>query len=115
MLNFEVCFKSANFSSLPVTQSKFSFIRTSVLNYFSFMIRFKSIIKKFGEQGEKTGWTYIEIPEEVASKIKPGCKKSFRVKGTLDNYPIEKTSLLPMGGGSFIIPINAAIRKGLVT
>ena len=44
------------------------------------MIQFKAIIKKFNEQGEKTGWSYIEVPEEVASKIKPGYKKSFRVK-----------------------------------
>ena len=77
------------------------------------MIRFNAVIKKFAEQGEKTGWSYIEIPEEIASKIKPGYKKSFRVKGSLDNYAIERTSLLPMGGGSFIIPINAAIRKAL--
>lgn len=77
------------------------------------MIHFNAVIKKFAEQGEKTGWSYIEIPEEIASKIKPGYKKSFRVKGSLDNYTIERTSLLPMGGGSFIIPINAAIRKAL--
>lgn len=77
------------------------------------MIHFNAVIKKFAEQGEKTGWSYIEIPQEIASKIKPGYKKSFRVKGTLDNYAIERTSLLPMGGGSFIIPINITIRKAL--
>ncbi|MEO8764591.1 MAG: YdeI/OmpD-associated family protein [Ginsengibacter sp.] len=77
------------------------------------MIRFKAVIKKFNDQGEKTGWSYIEIPEEVASGIKPGYKKSFRVKGRLDNYGIERTSILPMGGGNFIIPVNAAIRKAL--
>lgn len=77
------------------------------------MIHFKAVIKKFGEQGEKTGWSYIEVQEEVASKMKPGYKKSFRVKGRLDNYPIDRTSLLPMGGGNFIIPVNAAIRKAL--
>jgi len=77
------------------------------------MIQFNTVIKKFAKQGEKTGWSYIEIPEEIASKIKPGYKKSFRVKGSLDNYAIERTSLLPIGGGSFIIPINATIRKAL--
>jgi len=77
------------------------------------MIHFNAIIKKFNKQGEKTGWSYIEIPEEIASKIKLGNKKSFRVKGSLDNYAIERTSLLPMGSGSFIIPINATIRKAL--
>ncbi len=77
------------------------------------MIQFNAVIKKFNEQGEKTGWSYIEIPEAIAIKLKPGSKKSFRVKGKLDNYKIEKTSTLPMGGGNFIIPINATIRKAL--
>ena len=85
------------------------------LKFISFksMIHFNAVIKKFAEQGEKTGWSYIEISEEIASKIKPGYKKSFRVKGSLDDYAIERTNLLPMGGGSFIIPINATIRKAL--
>ena len=77
------------------------------------MIHFNTIIKKFGELGEKTGWSYLEVPEEMASKIKPGCKKSFRVKGTLDDFKIERTALLPMGGGNFIIPVNATIRRAL--
>jgi Domain of unknown function (DUF1905)/Bacteriocin-protection, YdeI or OmpD-Associated len=77
------------------------------------MVHFKTTIKKFDDQGEKTGWCYIEIPEEIAAKIKPGCKKSFRVRGRLDDHAIEKTSLLPMGGGNFIIPVNATIRKAL--
>jgi hypothetical protein len=75
------------------------------------MIQFNTILKKFNKQGEKTGWTYIEVPEKVASKIKPGFKKSYRVKGFLDNYKIERTSLLPMGSGAFIIHINAATSK----
>lgn len=62
--------------------------------------------------GEKTGWTYIEIPADIAQKLKPGNKKSFRVRGKLDSFVIEKTALLPMGEGKFILPLNAAIRKG---
>lgn len=77
------------------------------------MIQFKTAIKKFDKQGEKTGWSYIEIPEKIASEIKPGYKRSYRVKGLLDNFKIERTSLLPMGDGNFIIPINATIRKAL--
>lgn len=75
------------------------------------MIQFKALIKKFDDQGEKTGWRYIEIPAVIAHQLKPDCKKSFRVKGMLDDYAIEKTALLPMGEGSFIIPVGAAIRK----
>ncbi len=77
------------------------------------MIQFNAVIKKFDKQGEKTGWSYIEISQEIASKIKPGFKKSFRVKGTFDNLKIDRKSLLPMGGGSFIVPIDATMRKAL--
>ena len=77
------------------------------------MVKFNTIILKFDKKGEKTGWTYILIPADVAGKLKPGNKKSFRVKGKLDNYSIAKTALLPMGEGEFILPLNAAIRKGI--
>jgi hypothetical protein len=76
------------------------------------MIRFTALISRFDEQGEKTGWTYIEVPEELAQKLLPGNKKSFRVKGMLDAYQFEKAALIPMGDGNFILPFNAAIRKG---
>lgn len=75
------------------------------------MIRFTTTIKKFDEQGEKTGWTYIEISSELAEKLMPGNKKSFRVKGFLDAQPFERISLLPMGGGHFIMALKAALRK----
>src|SRR5687768_12531920 len=77
------------------------------------MIQFTVTIHKFEKQGEKTGWTYIEIPGDFAQKIKPGNKKSFRVKGKLDNFKITGVSLLPMGGGAFIMAINATMRKGI--
>jgi hypothetical protein len=77
------------------------------------MISFTTTILKFGKQGEKTGWTYIEIPQDLADKLKPGFKKSYRVKGTLDKLEIKGISLLPMGGGSFILVLNAATRKAL--
>ncbi len=76
------------------------------------MVEFSVTIKQFGQQGEKTGWTYIEIPADIADKLNPGVKKSYRVKGKLDNYSIKGVSLMPMGGGAFIIPMNAAMRKG---
>ena len=75
------------------------------------MPQFTAIMKQFAEQGEKTGWTYIDIPLAVTSALKPGVKKSFRVKGKIDNYIFEGIGLLPMGGGAFIMPLNATIRK----
>ena len=75
------------------------------------MLTFNASILKFSKQGEKTGWTYIVVPEKISQKLNPGVKKSYRVKGKLDDHKIEKTALIPMGAGEFILPINAAIRK----
>jgi hypothetical protein len=77
------------------------------------MITFSTTIQRFDKQGEKTGWTYIEISASQAQKLKPNTKVSFRVKGKLDDFEIEKTALIPMGDGKFILPINATIRKGI--
>jgi hypothetical protein len=77
------------------------------------MIRFTAIILKFDKQGEKTGWTYISIPAAKAGKLNPENKKSFRVKGKLDDYTIKQTALLSMGDGSFILPLNATLRKAI--
>jgi hypothetical protein len=77
------------------------------------MIKFSTAILKFDKQGEKTGWTYIVIPAKIALQLKPKNKKSFRVKGKLDNLEISKVALIPMGEGDFIIAINAAMRKGI--
>ncbi|NQX39102.1 Bacteriocin-protection, YdeI or OmpD-Associated [Pedobacter steynii] len=77
------------------------------------MITFKAEIERFAEMGEKTGWTYIFIPSALANEIKENCKKSYRVKGTLDQIPFEGLSLIPMGEGDFIISLNATIRKKL--
>lgn len=75
------------------------------------MIQFNTTIEKFGELGEKTGWTYILIPEALAQELKPGNKKSFRVKGKLDQWPYKQLALIPMGEGDFILALNAVIRK----
>ena len=75
------------------------------------MIQFKVTIEQFGQQGEKTGWTYFLIPNELASQLNPGVKKSYRVKGTLDQIPIAGIAIIPMGEGDFIMPLNATLRK----
>lgn len=77
------------------------------------MIEFNTIIKKFNKQGEKTGWTYIEIHPGIIEKIKGPYKRSFRVKGKLDSYNINNVALIPIGNGYFIMPLNATIRKGI--
>lgn len=77
------------------------------------MIKFKATLEKFGSKGEKTGWTYIDIPQELADKIKPNTKKAFRVCGKLDAYNFSGASLVPMGEGDFILAINATMRKAI--
>ena len=77
------------------------------------MIAFNTTILKFEKQGEKTGWTYIVIPADVALQINPSVKKSFRVKGKLDNYSFAGMSLLPMGEGEFILPLKTDVRKAI--
>jgi hypothetical protein len=77
------------------------------------MIQFTTTILQFGEQGEKTGWTYIEVPADAAKKLKPNNKKAFRVKGKLDNHPIKAVAIMPRGDGSFILAVNATMRKAI--
>ena len=77
------------------------------------MIKFTALLKKFGKLGEKTGWTYFEISAQQAHKLKPGTKVSFRVKGMLDTFRLEKAALLPMGKGNFIFPVKGDVRKAI--
>lgn len=77
------------------------------------MVEFTTIILQFAEQGEKTGWTYIEVPADIAQQMKPGNKKSFRVKGMLDAFPVNGMALMPMGEGNFIMALKAEVRKGI--
>lgn len=75
------------------------------------MISFTAVIKKYKNQGEKTGWTYIEIPDGIPEQLKPGQKKEFKVKGKLDAYAFKQMPLYPIGGGKFIMALNADVRK----
>lgn len=77
------------------------------------MISFTTTILKFDRQGEKTGWTYIIIPAKKAEQLQPGSKRSFRVKGKLDEYAISGVALIPMGGGDFIMALNADLRRAI--
>lgn len=74
------------------------------------MVQFTATIAQFAAQGEKTGWTYIVVPADVAEQMNPGVRKSYRVKGKLDAHPIKSVAILPMGGGEFIMPLNASMR-----
>lgn len=77
------------------------------------MITFSTILQKLTAKDEKYGWTVVPITAKIAQQLKPNNKKSFRVKGTIDNYAVQSLALLPMGDGKFVISINATIRKAI--
>lgn len=77
------------------------------------MVNFTATIHKFENKGEKTGWRYIQITADTAEELAPGVRKSFRIKGRIDGVEINDFSVLPMGDGSFILPLKAGLRKQL--
>lgn len=76
-------------------------------------VAFTTKLKQFAKQGEKTGWTYFDIPQAIAEKLQPSTKKSFRVKGTIDALHVSQVAILPMGDGNFIFTVNGDMRKVL--
>lgn len=77
------------------------------------MIYLKAEIERFEQMGEKTGWSYVFLPSQVAEQIKPNCKVSFRVKGRIDEIAISGMATVPMGEGDFILTLKADLRKKL--
>ena len=77
------------------------------------MINYTAIIHQFAEKGEKTGWTYLDIPALISNQIKAGCKTSFRVKGKLDQIIIYGIALVPMGEGDYILPLKKDLKEKL--
>ncbi|MEO5996786.1 MAG: YdeI/OmpD-associated family protein [Chitinophagaceae bacterium] len=77
------------------------------------MVEFTTTILQFEDKGEKSGWSYIEIPVDISQQLIPGNKKSFKVKGRLDLHKFEGVNLLPMGGGIFIMALNTTVRKAI--
>lgn len=77
------------------------------------MVQFSAEIERFDQKGEKTGWYYVAIPQEVALRIKPDNRKFFRVRGTINGHGFSGLGLIPTGEGDFILPVNAGMRKTL--
>lgn len=77
------------------------------------MVEFQAEIIKYAKNGEKTGWTFVEVPLDIAEKIKPKTKTTYRVKGKLGALAISQVALVPIGEGNYILPLNAEMRKVL--
>lgn len=76
------------------------------------MIKFTATIEIDSRDPDKKGWSFIILNKTLSNKLNPGVRKGFRVKGKLDSFPIKQTSLLPVSGDKFMLPINAKMRKG---
>lgn len=75
------------------------------------MIIFHAEIEKFESNGEKTGWSYIFIPNAITEQIKSGERRCIRVKGSIDEVAISGVGIIPMGQGDFIMALNKSLRK----
>ncbi len=64
------------------------------------------LLEKFPGKG---GWTYARIPEISQDKQSPF--GWVRVRGSIDDYPIEGYHLMPMGNGGLFLPVKSQIRK----
>lgn len=73
------------------------------------MIRFST---KIVNDHFNFGRDYINIPADIAQQLNPGNKRAFRASGHIDKHPVSCITLLPLGNGDFMIPLNNAIRKG---
>lgn len=76
------------------------------------MPRFNATVRRYAENGDKTGWYFLDIPADIAAEMNPESRKAFRVKGLLDAHSIAQVTLLPGGEGAYILPFNGAMRKG---
>ncbi|RZM18229.1 MAG: DUF1905 domain-containing protein [Pedobacter sp.] len=55
----------------------------------------------------------VFIPQAIAHQIKADCRKSFRVKGKIDQITINGMATVPIGEGDFILALKASLRKQL--
>ncbi len=77
------------------------------------MITFNAEIERFETNGEKTGWSYVFIPQEIAEQIKPNNRREIRVKGFIDQVPVNGMCMMPVKGDGFILPLKKSLRKAL--
>ena len=77
------------------------------------MITFNAEIEKFETNGEKTGWSYVFIPQEIAEQIKPNNRREIRIKGFIDDVAVNGVCMMPVKHDGFILPLKKALRKAL--
>lgn len=77
------------------------------------MITHQAEIERFETNGEKTGWSYVFIPQDVADQIKPNNRREIRVRGRIDQVPVQGMCLMPVKYDGFILPLKKSLRRDL--
>jgi Domain of unknown function (DUF1905)/Bacteriocin-protection, YdeI or OmpD-Associated len=77
------------------------------------MLKFKATIEYFSNNKDKTGWSFVILSKSQSSKLNPGVRQSFRVKGKVDEYPVKQKALLPVSEGRFMFTLDAKIRRSI--
>jgi hypothetical protein len=77
------------------------------------MVKLRAEIERFASNAEKTGWSYVFIPQTIADQIKANERRGFRVRGMLDQIPVQGISVMPVKPDGFILPLNQSLRKAL--
>ncbi|SEL07406.1 YdeI/OmpD-associated family protein [Parapedobacter koreensis] len=78
------------------------------------MVEFQAEIIRSETQGAAmVGWAYIDVPQGIADRLKPGYRQVYRVRGEIDGHPFSGLSLMPKGAGDYILAINSGMRKVL--
>ena len=79
------------------------------------MVEFKALIERSGQQQGPAmmGWAYIDVPQTISERLKPGCRQVYRVRGEIDGQSFAGLALMPKGEGDYILAINGAMRRML--
>ncbi len=77
------------------------------------MIKFKGTIEISSNSAEKLGWSYVIVSKAHATKLNPGVRTSYRVKGKVDAFELKKKALIPMTEGRFLLTLDAKVRKAI--
>lgn len=75
------------------------------------MITHQAEIERFEANGEKTGWSYVFVPQEIADQIKANNRREIRVRGCIDQVVVNGICLMPVKGDGFILPLKKSLRK----
>lgn len=77
------------------------------------MVNLSLEIEQFESNGEKTGWSYVFITQEVAEQLLPDNRREFRVCGLIDQVAVSGICVMPVKPDGFILPLKKSLRKQL--